>query len=81
MSAHYNDRVMKLPRPSYDTLQQLTNYMSCPGGCSCNLGQRSNYDQMQLAAFMQGHGGLASIPPQAPPPPRFVGSDSCKSQM
>ena len=60
MSSQYYE-TKRLPLPQYETMGQLTHCMTCPGSCSCNLGQRSNYDQMQFEAYVLGKNSFTGI--------------------
>lgn len=64
MSSHYSDKVMQKPLPKYEMLRQTGvntscqgNNGSCPGSCpnsnscSCNMGERSNFDIMMMKMF------------------------------
>ena len=53
-SSYNNEGSSKLKLSKYENLQQLTQCMSCPASCSCNLGERSSYDQMQYNEFVLG---------------------------
>ena len=81
MSSHYSDRVMQKPLPKYEILSQTgvntscegNNFPqgSCPGSCpnsnscSCNMGQRSNFDRMMMQKFnlnkIEHYGSMPTI--------------------
>ena len=46
-------------RPHYDRLENITECASCPGTCSCNLGRRSAFDQLQQQAMVSGNTNYA----------------------
>ena len=48
MSVQYRERLNN--NASYDQLKNITACASCPGTCSCNLGKRSSFDQLQHQA-------------------------------
>jgi len=66
MPSPYNDGSTKLPLSKYENLHQLTQCMSCPASCSCNLGERSSYDQMQYDEFVLGKNPF-KLPPNERP--------------
>ena len=52
MSVQYRERLNN--NVSYDQLKNITTCASCPGTCSCNLGKRSSFDQLQHQAMVAG---------------------------
>jgi len=57
MSTQYRER---LSQPKYyEQLKDITECASCPGTCSCNLGNRSAFDQLQHEAMVSGKNNYA----------------------
>ena len=57
MSAQYRERLSH--SKYYDQLKDITECASCPGTCSCNLGKRSAFDQLQHEAMVSGKNNYA----------------------
>ena len=57
MSTQYRER---LSQPKYyEQLKDITECASCPGTCSCNLGNRSAFDKLQHEAMVSGKNNYA----------------------
>lgn len=55
MSAQYRDDYRKNSKKStYENLQQTSVCPGCPGSCSCKLGSRSAFDQLQYQSMVIG---------------------------
>ncbi len=59
MSVQYREGNKQIRPNNYEKLQQLTNCASCPSSCSCDLGSRSSFDQLQYQSMVLGQNNYA----------------------
>jgi hypothetical protein len=59
MSVQYREGNRKIRPCDYEELQQMTQCSSCSGSCSCNLGSRSSFDQLQFQTYVLGEPNYA----------------------
>jgi hypothetical protein len=52
MSAQYRDGGFKPNLSQYDTIGQINDCVNCPGSCSCNMGERTTFDQMMNQFYL-----------------------------
>lgn len=53
MSAQYREGKKPIPtdyKSNYDQFEQ-----TCPGQCTCNFGERTNYDKIQYSYYVKHH--------------------------
>jgi len=59
MSAQYREGNKKIRPANYEELKQMTQWSTCPGSCSCDLGSRSTFDQLQYQSMVLGQPNYA----------------------
>jgi len=59
MSVQYREGNKQIRPNNYEKLQQFSTCASCPSSCSCDLGSRSPFDQLQYQSMVLGQKNYA----------------------
>ena len=59
MAVQYREGNIKIKPNNYEDLQQISKCSNCHGACTCDLGIRSTFDQLQFQSMVLGQDNYA----------------------